>query len=239
MLESYICLSENSGPGFDKGGPAAIRRGINRFSPTYPQTIYRAADGWIGVTALTPQQWQALCEMIGLPDLARDPAYATTDQRMAAANEIDALLAPALLKHKADDLLLEGQRRRVPLGPVPTTAELLETPHWRERNSFRAFNGKVPAFEGPAMPFRLRARGATGRQRHAPAAMPPPVRIGPARPRPFHGLVGAARRAALCRSRGRRDQGGRLRPPRLVAGLERPRGRAIHPLTRSARTSTP
>jgi len=162
VLESYICLSENSGPGFDKGGPAAIRRGINRFSPTYPQTIYRAADGWIGVTALTPQQWQALCEMIGLPDLARDPAYATTDQRMAAANEIDALLAPALLKHKADDLLLEGQRRRVPLGPVPTTAELLATPHWRERNSFRAFNGKVPAFEGPAMPFRLRARGGNG-----------------------------------------------------------------------------
>lgn len=162
VLESYICLSENSGPGFDKGGPAAMRRGINRFSPTYPQTIYRAADGWIGVTALTPQQWQALCEMIDLPDLARDPAYATTDQRMAAANEVDALLAPALLKHKAEYLLLEGQRRRIPLGPVPTTAELLATPHWRERQSFRTFNGTVAAFEGPAMPFRLRARGGNG-----------------------------------------------------------------------------
>lgn len=162
VLESYMCLSETSGPGFDKGGPAAMRRGINRFSPTYPQTIYPAADGWIGVTALTPQQWQALCEMIGLTELARDPAYATTDQRMAAADEVDSLLAPALLKHKAADLLLKGQRRRVPLGPVPTTAELLKTPHWRERDSFRAFNGKVPAFEGPAMPFRLQARGGNG-----------------------------------------------------------------------------
>lgn len=160
VLESYICLSETSGPGFAQGGPAAIRRGVNRFSPTYPQTIYPCADGWIGVTALTPQQWQALCELIGLPDLARDPAYATTDQRMAAADAIDALLAPALMKHKAETLLLEGQKRRVPLGPVPTMGELLQTPHWRVRKSFRSFAGKGVAFEGPAMPFRLQSRPA-------------------------------------------------------------------------------
>jgi crotonobetainyl-CoA:carnitine CoA-transferase CaiB-like acyl-CoA transferase len=168
VLESYICLAETSGPSFDKGGPAAIRRGINRFSPTYPQTIYPAADGWIGVTALTPQQWRGLCEMVGLPELARDPAYATTDQRMAAADQVDALLAPALAKRSAAALLLEGQKRRVPLGPVPTTEELLETPHWRERNSFRKFKGNAFGFEGPAMPFRLNGRGP------APPALPAP-----------------------------------------------------------------
>ncbi|GGC72051.1 CaiB/BaiF CoA-transferase family protein [Chelatococcus reniformis] len=162
VLEAYICLTENSGPGFAHDAVAAIRRGINRFSPTYPQTIYRASDGWIGVTALTPQQWQALCDMIGLSSVGRDPAYATTDQRMAAADEVDALLAPALLNYSSVYLLLEGQKRRVPMGPVPTMAELLRTPHWRDRDSFATFNGTVPAFEGPATPFRLHARGGPG-----------------------------------------------------------------------------
>lgn len=155
VLEAYLCLSETSGPGYDRGGPPSRRRGVNRFSPTYPQTIYAAADGWIGVTAVTPQQWMSLCEMIGLPDLGSDPAYATTDQRMAAADQIDALLAPAFRKRKAEELLLEGQKRRVPLGPVPLLEDLLRTPHWRERGSFRTFDREGHAFEGPAMPFRL------------------------------------------------------------------------------------
>ena len=32
-----------------------------------------------------PQQWQALCALVGLPELAKDPRYETTDLRMAAA----------------------------------------------------------------------------------------------------------------------------------------------------------
>ena len=161
VLEAYLCLTEQAGPGFAAGGPASARRGLNRYFPVYPQTIFPARDGWIGVTALTPQQWHGLCELIGLPDLAADPAYATTDLRMAAASELDRILGPALLKHDAAYLLQEGQRRRVPLAPVPSMAELLQTPHWRERRSFRKFNGALAEFAAPAMPFRLHPRGAT------------------------------------------------------------------------------
>jgi len=160
VLEAYLCLTEHAGPSFAGGGPASARRGLNRYFPVYPQTIFPARDGWIGVTALTPQQWRALCELIGLPELADNPAYATTDLRMAAASELDRILGPALLKHDAAYLLREGQRRRVPLAPVPSMAELLRTPHWRERRSFRSFNAAVGEFEGPAMPFRLHPRGA-------------------------------------------------------------------------------
>ena len=55
-------------------GDKALRRGLNRFS-TYPGGIYPAADGWIGVTALTPAQWTAFCNMLGLPELGRNARY--------------------------------------------------------------------------------------------------------------------------------------------------------------------
>ena len=155
VLESFMCLSEHAGPGLFAGAPKSRRRGVNRYFPVYPQTIFPAADGWIGVTALTPQQWRGLGDLIGLPDLANDPKYATTDLRMAAARALDGILGPALAKHKTAWLLEEGQKRRVPMAPVPSMAEVLTTPHWRERGSFQRFNG---AFEGPAMPFRLNAR---------------------------------------------------------------------------------
>ena len=168
VLEAHLCFAEHAGPGFAAGGPASLRRGVNRYFPVYPQTIFPAKDGWIGVTALTPQQWRELCDLIGLPDLAKDPAYATTDLRMAAARELDGILGPALLKFDTAYLLEEGQRRRVPIGPVPSIAELLQTPHWRARRGFQTFGGAVPAFEGPAMPFRLHARGTAAASGGAP-----------------------------------------------------------------------
>ena len=172
VLEAFLCLTEGGAPGFAAGGPVSKRHGVNRFGPVYPQTIFAAADGWIGVTALTPLQWQELCAVIGLPDLAQDPRYETTDLRMAAADELEAVLVPAFRKLRAGDLLLEGQRRRVPLAPVPTMAEVLKTPHWRERQSFRHVTGAMPTFEAPAMPFRLNASGKGAALAGAPGTTP-------------------------------------------------------------------
>ncbi len=160
LHEAFLCLAEHSGPGAFAGGPATRRRGVNRYGPVYPQTIFPASNGWIGISALTPQQWHGFCALIGMPELARDPRFETTDLRMAAADQLDEILMPAVAKLAAGPMLEDGQRKyRVPMGPVPTMAEVLATPHWRERGSFRAYNGNGPGFDGPAMPFRLHGRG--------------------------------------------------------------------------------
>jgi crotonobetainyl-CoA:carnitine CoA-transferase CaiB-like acyl-CoA transferase len=160
--EAFLTLAEHAGPGAFAGAPATRRRGVNRYGPVYPQTIFPSNDGWIGISALTPQQWQGFCALIGLPELAKDKRFETTDLRMAAADELDEILMPAVAKLAAGPLLEDGQRRhRVPMGPVPTMAEILTTPHWRERQSFRSYNG---AFEAPALPYRLHARGAGATQ---------------------------------------------------------------------------
>jgi crotonobetainyl-CoA:carnitine CoA-transferase CaiB-like acyl-CoA transferase len=181
VLEAALCFSEHAPAAASQGGARSSRRGINRFTPTYPQTIYPAADGWIGVTTLTPPQWQALCDLLDLPEVGRDPAYASSDQRLAAADQVDALLAPALLRRNAAEWLELGQARRIPLGPVPTMAELLATPHWKQRGSFSVFTGNGKArFEAPAMPFRFRhhAQGTAAADRilaPAEAAAPGPL----------------------------------------------------------------
>ena len=156
--EAFLTLAEHAGPGAFAGGPATRRRGVNRYGPVYPQTIMPAQQGWIGISALTPQQWQGFCTLIGLPDLAKDPRFETTDLRMAAADQLDEILMPAVARLAAGPMLEDGQRtHRVPMGPVPTMAEILTTPHWRERQSFRSYNG---TFEAPALPYRLHPRGA-------------------------------------------------------------------------------
>ena len=168
VLEAFLCLTDPAPAAFAQNGTPSLRGGLNRFQGVYPQTIYRAADGWIGVTALTPPQWQSLCEMVGLPQVGHDPAFATSDLRFNASAAVDALLGPALLARRRADLLEEGQRRRIPLAPVPSLAEVFETPHWRERGSFRSFRGAGAPFEGPAAPFRVHRHANAKAGREAP-----------------------------------------------------------------------
>ena len=62
MFESFSC------------GDIMRRIGVNRFWPSFPVGIYETRQGWLGVTTVTPAQWRAFCEMLGLLDLRDDPA---------------------------------------------------------------------------------------------------------------------------------------------------------------------
>ena len=85
----------------DYGLPAAVgqsqepRLGLNRHHPHYPTSIFPTREGWLGVTALTSAQWRNFCDVVGLPELGRDPAYQTSLNRLQDADHIEQLLVPA------------------------------------------------------------------------------------------------------------------------------------------------
>lgn len=158
ILTANLCFSEGGAAALALTGDRVVRRGVNRFTPTFPGGIYQASDGWIGVTALTPPQWAAFCDMIERPELAKDARNATSLQRQDRADELDPILVPALRAKSAKWLLEEGQRRRIPMAPVPSLADLPRTLHWQGRASFLPVPG-VRAF-GPSMPFHIEAGAA-------------------------------------------------------------------------------
>jgi len=156
VLESAMCLTEVAPIAFFNGADLLQRLGLNRYPPNYPATIYRASDGWIGVTALTPNQWRSLCDLVGKPELARDAKFRTYAQRLAAADDVDEALAPVLRTRSADHWTLTGQARRIPITRVHTLAELLESPQLEARESLRELalaSGRPLRVPGP--PFRL------------------------------------------------------------------------------------
>jgi crotonobetainyl-CoA:carnitine CoA-transferase CaiB-like acyl-CoA transferase len=154
ILEANLCFMEGSVATDALGEKRTDRHGVNRFKTMFPVGIYRTSDGWIGVTANSPAQWVDLCDMIGLPQLARDERLKLTVQRVAHADELHPLLAAAFLTNTSDAWLVEGQRRRVPLAPVPDLAQLPELPHWKGRRSFAPVPGYAAAV-GPTMPFHI------------------------------------------------------------------------------------
>ncbi len=160
-LESALCFTEvGAVTAITDPAIRAAREGINRFSPVYPSSVYATRDGSIGVMALTPAQWSALCEMIGRPDVAEDPRFATSATRTVHADEIDSILAPALATQPSSHWVDGGVRHRVPITPAPKPRDLPGHAHWGARNSFAPIAGS-PGAAGPTLPYRFSFDGVT------------------------------------------------------------------------------
>lgn len=131
------------------------RLGVNRFCNTHPAGIYETAQGWIGLFTHTGPQWVALCEAIGCPELADDPRYATGADRIARADEVDALIVPAMRKRTAQAWFDDLRVKKHPTVLVPTMAELLQQDVHRQRDAFVPVMCGDVHFEGPVVPLRL------------------------------------------------------------------------------------
>jgi crotonobetainyl-CoA:carnitine CoA-transferase CaiB-like acyl-CoA transferase len=174
IFEANLCFIEPGAVAARANDLTAARLGVNRFAPTCPATSYRTVEGWVGVTALTPAQWKSLCILVGRPQAADEPRFATSAERLMAADEIDDFLAPVFLQRCSAEWAALGDRHRIPITTMPTPAELPDEPHWRAREAFAAV-GDAGAM-GPTLPWRVTFDGqARPRWTGDPAAPGPLV----------------------------------------------------------------
>jgi crotonobetainyl-CoA:carnitine CoA-transferase CaiB-like acyl-CoA transferase len=178
-------------------GESRHRPGVNRFGRNYPVGIYPTKQGMIGVTIVTPAQWRGICDMLGLPDLAKRPDLSLNTDRLKKAAEVDAAFAPVWLTRSAETWFELGLRYKLPLAVVPTMEELLNQKVHRDRGAFVPVRGNGATFEGPVAPLRLegtppkRGGEAPRAGAHEPVWIAPggrPTRQAPADTNPLTGV---------------------------------------------------
>ena len=106
-------------------GDIMRRIGVNRFWPTFPVGIYETKKGWLGVTTVTPAQWRAFCEMLGLTALRDDPTLFMGVDRLQHVEAIERQFIPKLKQRTAQEWFAEGLRRKIPIVPVPEIGDLI------------------------------------------------------------------------------------------------------------------
>jgi crotonobetainyl-CoA:carnitine CoA-transferase CaiB-like acyl-CoA transferase len=113
--------------------------------------ILRCRDGYVGVSALTGQHWQDICQLIEAPEFAGQ----MREMQLRGA-EWDAFLAkaqPWLDERTADEIVEFFQTARVPAVPIGDGRTLLESKQLRARGFY------VPQPEGgfvrPTSPLRV------------------------------------------------------------------------------------
>jgi len=135
IFEACISLSEYQLFESFQRGDIMRRTGINRFWPNFPVGIYETKKGWLGVTTITPPQWRAFCDMLGLPQLRDDPALVLGADRLKQMERIEQLLIPRLRKRTAQQWFAEGLKRKIPIVPVPDMSDLLQDKEKSERGA--------------------------------------------------------------------------------------------------------
>ena len=114
IFESSIAVTEYIMFESFTRGDIMRRIGVNRFWPTFPVGIYETKQGWLGVTTVTPAQWRAFCEMLGLLELRDDATLFMGVDRLQRMEEIEGKIHSAIeAAHRAGMV----RRRAAPKDP--------------------------------------------------------------------------------------------------------------------------
>jgi crotonobetainyl-CoA:carnitine CoA-transferase CaiB-like acyl-CoA transferase len=161
MFESvYPSLMSSLGLFFaSHSGKVPLRTG-NRHAglAEAPYNVYPASDGFVALICVTDAHWRALATLIGRPELADDPEYATRRARVVRMEEVDELVSDFTSRYERDPLCELLRENRVPCAPVRDLGEVVADPHLHARGMLQELEhpdvGKVTV---PHSPLRYSA----------------------------------------------------------------------------------
>ena len=129
--------------------------------------VYRCKQGCIGITIVTPAQWNAFCELMGMPELGRDPHHVMGGERLARADALEARFIPRFLDRTAEEWFALGLELRLPFAIVPDMQQVLSWPVFRDRKAIVPIEVGGRTVEAPGTPFHLTADAAELRRQGA------------------------------------------------------------------------
>lgn len=118
-----------------------------------PSAAFLCRDGaWLHISG-SDQHWAATCALLGLDELAADPALATNAGRVAQRARIMTAMRNAMALRDRAPLAEALRAADVPAGEVNTVREMLDDPHTGARGMVGAFEhptaGRFPALRNP------------------------------------------------------------------------------------------
>jgi benzylsuccinate CoA-transferase BbsF subunit len=113
-------------------------RDANREPYACPNNAYRCAgeDRWIALSVSTDEEFAALGQVIGAPELAADARFTSLENRKQHEAELDALIGARTADEEPFELVRRLQAAGVSAGIVARSQDLFEDPQMQHRHAF-------------------------------------------------------------------------------------------------------
>jgi glutaryl-CoA transferase len=130
LLETQIAALINIASSYLNAGEIPRKWGTAHAS-IVPYQALQTRDGYMIIGGATDRLWVKLCEAIGLPELARDPKYATNEKRVHYREEIVRCLETRLMTKTRMEWEAILAPTGVPCGPINRMDEVFADPQVR------------------------------------------------------------------------------------------------------------
>ena len=135
----------------------SYRMDLQEERPGFPHGIYPCKDGFFELQGGFVF-WPRISQMIGRPDLVADPGFSTAEGQRQPENleRFNVIWYPWLAEHTKGEVIEAGQAAGVLCGPINTTEDLLNDPHWRAREFWTKIDHPVTGkLTYPGAPFKM------------------------------------------------------------------------------------
>ena len=126
LVDATMAWLVNQGLNYLTSGVSPSRAG-NAHPNIVPYQVFATADGHVIVAVGNDSQYARFCDYLGQPDWATDPHYATNTARLAQRDTLVPLIAGVLATRTTAHVIDGLEARKVPVGPVNTIGQALET----------------------------------------------------------------------------------------------------------------
>jgi len=142
--------------GYAYSGSSPYERGKDMGMGILPIGIFPCRDGYVQMLSFV-RWWPRLVKMLDMPELLSDPRFAKKDDffNPERKDEFEAILLPWLLDHTKQEVTELAQAARIPVTPINTPKDVVENPHFKERDFFVEIDHPAAGmFKYPGAPFR-------------------------------------------------------------------------------------
>jgi CoA:oxalate CoA-transferase len=116
------------------GGQQPVLMGNDNFTAA-PSGTFATQDGYINIAANKQEQWEAVADLLGVPELKADPRFAKRDNRKKNRKELTPLLEARLKLHPTAHWVDALNARGVPSGEILGLEAALNAPQVRHRKT--------------------------------------------------------------------------------------------------------
>ena len=133
LLDPLFVVLGPQAANFRLTGKVKPRTG-SRSTNSGPRNAYRTKDGrFVCLSASTQKMAERVFTSIGRADLIDDPRYRTNADRVAHAEELDAIIGAFVAQRTQAENVAFFEKAEVTIGPIYDITQILEDPHFIER----------------------------------------------------------------------------------------------------------
>ena len=168
LFDTQLAMLANQASNALVSGRDPVRQGVGHPN-IVPYQPFNASDQPIILAVGNDRQFARLAAIVGHPEWAEDPLFATNAARVAARDRLVPMIADIIATKSAADWLEQLEQAGIPAGPINTISQALADPQALHRQSKLSISGgALGAVPMVGCPIRIE-----GERSDAP--LPPPA----------------------------------------------------------------